>query len=241
MPKKFYNQHCVYCLNYFEELTKDHIFPKSWYPDSTPKDIEKWVAPACFECNNRLGKIEEELYKKIAVCVGFENIAASGISEDVIRKLIPLSTEKGISRMRKGADLEKIIKDSIHTEDVPKGLMRNFGPTVPGKSMVLRVSVSKLLDPFANKLVRGLEFKLKNKLIKDDRKIKTIHPVVRNIINSELEKLNAFLRVNGIKVNRGPGFTVHHAEDIYGSTLYHVVIWGKFEIWIAVSGSNIKT
>ena len=42
MTKKFTNLHCIYCLGYFENLTKDHVFPESWFPDSTPKGKVVW-------------------------------------------------------------------------------------------------------------------------------------------------------------------------------------------------------
>ena len=76
-------------MGFFHDLTRDHIFPESWFPSSTLKGIEKWVAPACFACNNKLGKIEEESYKKLALSVNKDDIAASGVSEKVSRLYNP--------------------------------------------------------------------------------------------------------------------------------------------------------
>lgn len=245
MSKKFLNQYCVYCLNYFEELTEDHIFPRAWYPDSTPKDIEKWVAPACFKCNNKLGKIEEEIYKKLAICTNSNDIAASGISEKAVHLYDLSSATNERDKKRKEANLKKILPSLMYTDKMPKGLLKNFGPVknTPHKSTLIHVSIPKLLNPITEKIVRGLEFKLMGKLINTNRKIKTIHlPDSAEVVALELAQLNNVLEKSGVKVNRGPGFIVRYAKDIYGSMLYHITIWGKWEIWAAVfvKGLNIN-
>ena len=38
---------CVHCLKDNVVLTSDHMFPKAWYPDATPENLEKWQFPAC--------------------------------------------------------------------------------------------------------------------------------------------------------------------------------------------------
>jgi hypothetical protein len=32
---------CVHCLKDVEERNSDHVFPASWYPDSTPPNLEE--------------------------------------------------------------------------------------------------------------------------------------------------------------------------------------------------------
>ena len=43
------------------------MFPKAWYPDATPKDLEKWQIPSCLDCNQRYGKIENDLLGRVAL------------------------------------------------------------------------------------------------------------------------------------------------------------------------------
>ena len=44
---------CVICLKNFnysiedDSRTEEHVFPKSWYPKSTPNDLKKWKVPSC--------------------------------------------------------------------------------------------------------------------------------------------------------------------------------------------------
>jgi hypothetical protein len=50
---------CIHCGAAVDETTKDHVFPASWYPETTPEEIQRWTAPSCGACNNRLGSIEK--------------------------------------------------------------------------------------------------------------------------------------------------------------------------------------
>jgi hypothetical protein len=52
---------CVHCLKGTQERNWDHVFPKSWYPDTTGADTEKWQIPSCLSCNDRYGKLECDL------------------------------------------------------------------------------------------------------------------------------------------------------------------------------------
>lgn len=242
MSKKFKNQNCIYCLDHFKKLTKDHIFPRSWYPKSTPQDMEKWVVPACFECNNRLGKIEDEAYKKLAICIGSSNIAASGISEKAIRLYDLQSAKNKKDRRRREANLKKIIPDLMYTHKISNGFLKNFGPlnNNPNESISVRISMAELLDPIAKKIVRGLEFKLIGKLINNDKNIAIIHLTDSiEVIPSELTQLNNILEKSGTKTDRGPGFVVRYVKDIHASMVYHITIWGKWEIWASAPGKGL--
>jgi hypothetical protein len=240
MTKKFTNQHCVHCGIYFENLTKDHIFPESWYPESTPQGIEKWVVPACLECNNKLGKIEEECYKRLALSVSKDNIAASGVPEKAARIYNPFITKDENDKNRKKANIQKLIPNLIHPNKVPaNAFMKNCGLNKNDFNKALAVYVPfELLNPFFEKVICGLEFKFKNKILDHKtRKIDTIYPQegIDEIASAEIKKLNNILKFNGIKVDRGPGFIVRHAIDIYNTSLYHVTIWGKIELWGSVT------
>src|SRR4030065_14138 len=67
---------CIYCLKYFDSITMDHVFPKSWYLKSVPKNIEKWKVPSCARCNNIYSKLEEKLLTDISF---FKEIPPYGI------------------------------------------------------------------------------------------------------------------------------------------------------------------
>ena len=78
---------CVHCGKTHEKLTKDHVFPDSWYPESTPGTVQRWTAPACLLCNGELGPVEKEVFVRLGLCVNPEKVAATGISKRVLRSL----------------------------------------------------------------------------------------------------------------------------------------------------------
>jgi hypothetical protein len=79
----------VHCLAYLENLTWDHLFPVSWYPASTPENLEKWQVPACEQCNSEYGNVERDLLEGIGLCFDPDELAAAGISRKVLRALDP--------------------------------------------------------------------------------------------------------------------------------------------------------
>src|SRR5712664_1013637 len=78
---------CVHCGKNPEKLTKDHVFPDSWYPESTPRTVQHWTVPACLPCNGELGLVEKEVFVRLGLCVNPQKVAATGISKRVIRSL----------------------------------------------------------------------------------------------------------------------------------------------------------
>ena len=56
------------CLADEVEITSDHVFPRSWYPDTTPANLEKWQMPSCRQCNADFGRMEEDLLLVLALC-----------------------------------------------------------------------------------------------------------------------------------------------------------------------------
>jgi hypothetical protein len=51
------------------DATKDHVFPGSWYPDTTPDAVRRWTAPSCERCNGYFGHLEKELLVFFACCI----------------------------------------------------------------------------------------------------------------------------------------------------------------------------
>ena len=81
---------CIYCLKEFPDAdrTIDHVIARSWYPANTPS-IEKWKAPACEPCNNRLGSFEDNALTILAHCLNPKDPAVSHIVEKARRSIDP--------------------------------------------------------------------------------------------------------------------------------------------------------
>src|SRR5437868_14538801 len=76
---------CIHCRKVMAEKTKDHVFPSSWYPDSTPANVQRWTVPSCARCNKDFGAMEEILLVRFGLCVDPRKQAALGIDKKVKR------------------------------------------------------------------------------------------------------------------------------------------------------------
>src|ERR1700680_4718573 len=80
---------CVHCLQEVEERNSDHVFPLSFYPDSTPPNLEKWQIPSCIPCNSDYGKLEQDLSLKVGLCLDPFDPASASIVQKALRSLKP--------------------------------------------------------------------------------------------------------------------------------------------------------
>ena len=76
---------CIHCRTPLTNPTKDHVFPSSWYPDSTPANVQRWTAPSCKPCNKKFGVMEEDLLIRLSLCVDPRKQAALGVSKNALR------------------------------------------------------------------------------------------------------------------------------------------------------------
>jgi hypothetical protein len=83
---------CVHCLAEVAERDWDHVLPISWYPDTTPPDLEKWKIPSCLPCNHGYSKIEGDFRDRVGLCLDPDNPASKSIVEAAMRSI---DAEKG--------------------------------------------------------------------------------------------------------------------------------------------------
>src|SRR5450830_457675 len=105
---------CVHCLGENMKRNWDHVFPVSWYPDSTPDNIDKWKVPACLDCNSELGRIESRFISQIALTLDPKAIEVAGIPQKVLRSLKPEFGRDPQDAERRAAAGRRVT-DSIHS------------------------------------------------------------------------------------------------------------------------------
>lgn len=223
---------CIYCLQHFNDLTWDHVFPESWYPNTTPEDLEKWQVPACKVCNNRLGAIEDRLRDVLVLCMDPRSAQLSGVSEKVLRSLKPEFARNERDRQRRIAKRKKLEAETTVTTEIPAtGIFPGFGPQ-PGVDYgesyrIIQIPLS-LLEPFDEKVIRGLTYKLNNVLIGPEYNIGKFH------VNSTNEPfVDRLLATKGAVEYRGPGFEIRYAKSEHGSAgiMMKVIIWGQYKLY----------
>ena len=171
---KYSKQKCIHCLQYFEELTEDHIFPRSWYPESTPNNLEKWTAPSCDKCNKNLAEAEEMVFNRLIFSINEKELGALGLNTKITSLLSNTNDARKMGRQT------KLLMDTIKSftsfpySENNENVLKNFTPSDGSRSkLMIRIPTDKLYT-VAEKIIRGLEFKLRNKLIESNRKIDII-------------------------------------------------------------------
>jgi hypothetical protein len=162
------NGRCVHCLRLTDSITADHVFPSSWYPDTTPATVQRWTVPCCSECNRELGKLERDLLIRLVLCVNPKSESASGLASKALRSLgldaDGLSEREKAHRARLG--------DKIRSELMPKadvagkpGKIPGLGPP-EGEDVQWAIPIPWAgLAIIAEKIVRGCEYKLKGRFL----------------------------------------------------------------------------
>lgn len=225
---------CTYCLTYSEKRTWDHVLPLSWYPDTTPRDIEKWKVPACKECNQRFGRIEEKLLVRLGLCLDPRIISSLGISHKALRAVSPQFAKNERDRKARQRDREKLLKETIYFERLPaEGILPHFGPQ-PG--LVYHGYHAVLLDPeklrsYTEKLVRGMSVVLDGRLLDVKYEIEPYEAVKQDGTVEIDRRFGGRFRT----YHRGFGFVVRRlvAKGDKG-WLYEFTIWQRLRLYAFV-------
>lgn len=211
---------CVHCLQDLKEKTRDHIFPSSWYTDDTPSWVERWTVPSCRACNEKLGKLEQELFIRLVPCIDPKKAEASGITN----KLIKTFQE----RPHFLRELSKNLKPYSENMKIFPG----FGPH-KGFPIEFQKSIDipwDLLNSVLEKIFRGVEYKLTGQYIEDPYNLKIYH------VHEEPELVKNLFQKSK-KVNfLGPGFKLERAlpDGRTRPVLYKTTIWGKLVSYASI-------
>ena len=119
MAKKPNSGKCVHCLADFEEGSWDHMFPKSWYPDATPENLEKWKIPSCVKCNQRYSKIEGDLLSRVGLALDPHNPASASIVQAALRSLKASAGRDERDAAMRAARGKKIMGEMLRGEKIP--------------------------------------------------------------------------------------------------------------------------
>jgi hypothetical protein len=215
--------------------TRDHVFPTSWYPDTTPHEVQRWVAPSHLACNNDLGPIENKVFNRLALCIDPRKAEASGLSAKVMRSL-----GIGVEGLSDG--------EAAHRRKLKLGLINATMPYEPsidnlpglglhaefGDEGALQVKIpADLLIMVCKKIVRGCEWVLVHRIIEESFEI-LIYFVLDQNIPDHLAQ--AFRSPAAKDVHVGPGFRVIRvaAHDAPDSVAYKITLWGTLTFYALV-------
>ena len=221
---------CVHCLGHFETLTWDHVFPKSWYPDTTPPNIAKWKIPACTRCNRDYGRLEEDLLWRLGLSIDPADQASLGVTDRVLKSVKPGLARSAKDREARRRKMARIVTQlSAVSSPTSEGLLPNFG-LVPGLDYPVIVSIpidQNALIRLGQKIIRGVTYLESGSLIDSSYSIR--------LYFLEDDKGHDFItkvRSRGQLHESGPGISVTHAKTDEGglSSLWFIEIWRKLKM-----------
>jgi hypothetical protein len=150
---------CVHCLAEVAERDWDHVFPISWYPDTTPPDLEKWKIPSCLPCNHGYSKIEGDFRDRVGLCLDPDNPASQSIVEAAMRSIDaeqgrdPSDAQKRLIRARKLMS-QTLHGAQIQQENLYPGMPRH--EDVPAEDRVGMLIPADYFPRMVHKIVRGM-------------------------------------------------------------------------------------
>lgn len=224
------NMRCVHCRKPLKNKTKDHVFPKSWYPETTPPNVQRWTVPSCPDCNHKFGEMEKELFIRLAICIDPRKAEIAGISAKALRSLGVRAPGLTEAEMRHRQALkQKVLKDTAPyqagTECFP-----GLGPH-PGfpQDQFRQIKIpAELVREVSKKILRGCEYILGNGRVIEEPYVLEVYFVHDKDVG-ELRKLYDNLG----SASLGPGFEVRRgaARDDPNTVLYKAVIWGTINVY----------
>lgn len=223
---------CIHCFNPAGE-TKDHVFPKSWYPDTTEADVQRPTAPCCKPCNKRFGNMENALLQKLGLCVDRRKIEASGIAAKALRAVgVGVESELSEKEKRIRAKLKAtLLKEAVSYGEIKNDLTEGLG-VLPGfglhagfeaeSQMVVFVD-QQMLKEVCGKIIRGLEHHVAGRYVESPYRLDVFF-----IKNEDFEKVG--LQFGPPELYLGPGFEVQRAAAVDGpeNVIYRIRIWNTW-------------
>lgn len=225
---------CVHCLRHSEERNWDHVFPKSWYPDTTPANLAKWKVPSCLRCNTELGVIEREFLVRVALCLDPNNPASRSIVQKALRAMKPEYAKNPLEKLKRIALAKRINSELLQGHQIPsEGVYPSLGERwdrgpASGKGMPIPAESFRRIT---EKIVRGITY------LEGDRYIDPPYTVEFFALNDEgARPLQELIEVAGTALEREPGIVVRHtlAPEDGISMQYEIEFWKQFRTHAAV-------
>jgi len=234
------DMNCVHCLRALKSKTKDHVFPASWYPDTTPADLQRWTVPSCQKCNGDLGKLEKEMFVRLALCADPRKAEASGMSKKALRALgIGVADLDEKEKQHRIALLKKVFAEAKLFRDQQKPLLPGLGPHPgfpPGEQLAITIPF-EILKRVSEKIVRGCEFKLnRGAYIEMPRKLRVyfVHDAGSEDLTAFLDRLPATSLGPGFEITRGQA----PPDESEHLVLYRIVVWGTLKIYASIEADE---
>lgn len=225
---------CIHCLETTTDWNWDHIFPASWYPETTPPNLEKWKVPSCRACNGTYGQMEYDLMIRIGLCLDPSDPKSLGIPQKALRAITPQCGEDDRDKAARLAKRKEILGDSFTGENVPDhGIYPGFENKwdIPKEQLMAVKIPAESIRRLNEKIVKGIFFLEDKRYVEPPFKISfwAVHESGAQHVKEIIEKYGQeYAREPGILVKRA----VVPTDGL--SSLYFTEIWGQFRMYSSV-------
>jgi len=232
--KKLEPGKCVHCLKDVQERNSDHVFPESWYPDSTPPNLEKWQIPSCIPCNSDYGKLEQDFFVRVGLCLDPVDPASASIVQKALRSLKPAAARNPRDANHRLGRGRRILAEALQGDQIPDhGVFPGLGDRwdMPdGRTAILVPKES--FERITEKIVRGIYY------IDDGVFIEPPFEIDFYALPEDgLAPWNDALHKWGIIYAREPAVVVRrvasHDDRMCG--LFEITFWRQFKTYASVT------
>ena len=235
MPEKPHKGRCVHCLRFTDDITNDHVFPDSWYPESTPVTVQRWTVPCCRRCNEQFGVMESDLLVRLALCLDPETEAAKGLSEKAFRSL-GINAGEVAPNEREHRENRRL---KLAAEFIPIAAGEHLPGAIPGIDEEQGSAKSVVPIPWAalaiiaEKIARGCEYKINGKKLIEP-------PYGIRVRVSQSDVVEPQLLLNSTAIDFGPGCQVLRIFDTEDKNVvqYRIQIWGELCLYVHLDHEN---
>jgi hypothetical protein len=226
---------CVHCLVDPVARNWDHVFPKSWYPDTSATDLYKWQIPSCVPCNSAFGAIEEDFLRRVGLCLDPFDPASRSIVQKALRSMKPTEARNERDRNVRGALRQRILGEALEGAAIPQtgtfpGMGEKWGRRREDQVAILVPAAS--FRRITEKIVRGIFYVEDQKYIEPPYKIDFFA-----LDSSHGNSFRAVIDRFGTTYAREPGIVVRRAvapEDGL-SSLFEIEFWRQFRTYATVT------
>ena len=159
---------CVHCYQEVETRNWDHVLPVSWYPDSTPTNMEWWKVPSCTTCNKEYGKLERELLGTIGLCLDSSDPEISSVVDKALSSIDPERASCRKDRRAREREREKLLEKIQKVKDIPlESVYPNFEARGASNEHITMPVPKDGIERMARKIVKGVLYKEKGIFLED--------------------------------------------------------------------------
>jgi hypothetical protein len=231
---------CVHCLKDPVERNWDHVFPESWYPDTSAPNLYKWQIPSCVPCNSELGALEEEFLRQVGLCLDPEDSASRSIVEKALRALNPSVAKSERDRNVRASLRKRVLGEALVGDAIPQtGIYPGLGERwrqLPGERMAVLIPAESFRR-LTEKIVRGIFYVEDGKFIEPPYAIDffALDPANSKSIRETIDRFGQIYA-------REPGIVVPRAVADDGvSALFEIEFWKQFKTYATVLPATLRS